>query len=186
MRVPQFEAGGGREIGLTWFITGGEEACIIGHGGGTNGQITQFVVVPERGFALVVLTNANRGSEVCGAAVKTALQSYLGLSEPEATPLKSTVEELAQYVGVYDFRLTKLELTLQEGVLIAQATPKGGFPKPDLPPPPAPPPGRIALYAPDRAVALDPPSTGARIEFLRDPDGNITWLRVSGRVHRRQ
>ncbi|MCW3098032.1 MAG: Penicillin-binding protein beta-lactamase class [Chthonomonadaceae bacterium] len=185
MRVPQFEAGGGREIGLTWFITGDMEVCIIGHGGGTNGQITQFVVVPERGFALVALTNTNRGSELCAAAVKTALQSYLDLSEPEATPLESTVEELAPYVGVYDSRLTKLELSLLEGVLMAQATPKGGFPKPDSPAPPAPPPGRVALYAPDRAIALDPPFTGARIEFLRDPNGALTWLRVSGRIHRK-
>ena len=28
MRVPQFQAGGTSKIGLTWFITGGDEACI--------------------------------------------------------------------------------------------------------------------------------------------------------------
>lgn len=185
MRVPQSAAGGLSKIGLTWFITGGEEACILGHGGGTNGQITQFILAPEHGFALVVLTNANRGSEITGAAVRTAVQSYLGVTDPEAVPLESTVEELSSYVGSYDAPLTALELRLEEGVLMAQVTPKGGFPKPDSPAPPPPPPVRIALYAPDRAIALDAPWKGTRIEFLRDTNGSLAWLRVSGRIHRR-
>jgi len=64
------------------------------------------------------------------------VQSYLGVTEPDATPLESTVEELSPYVGVYDAPLTALELSLLEGVLMAQVTPKGGFPRPDSPAPP--------------------------------------------------
>ena len=31
-----------------------------------------------------------------------------------------------------------------------------------------------------------PPSKDARAEFLRDPDGNVAWLRIGGRVHARK
>jgi len=46
-------------------------------------------------------------------------------------------------------------------------------------------PVRLAFYAEDRVVGLDEPCKDARGEFLRDPDGRIAWLRVSGRLHRR-
>ena len=37
------------------------------------------------------------------------------------------------------------------------------------------------LYARDRAIAVGPPA-GARIEFLRDAQGEVRWVRVDGRV----
>jgi CubicO group peptidase (beta-lactamase class C family) len=185
MRTPQVAAGGTSQVGLTWFITDINGVRTIGHGGGTNGQITQLSIVPEHGFALVVLTNAGKGGEICGAAVKSGLKNYLGLVQPEATPIEVPTDQLEPYVGQYDSRMMTVDLMLTEGSLVLQATPKGGFPRPDTPPPPAPPPVKIALYAEDRAVALEPPYKDARIEFLRDPEGEVAWLRVGGRVHRR-
>lgn len=186
MRTVLLPAGGISKMGLTWFITGGEEACVIGHGGATNGQLTQFAVVPGRGFAVATFTNANTGREFNETVVRTALKSYLGLEEPEAVPLESTLEELRPYIGRYDTPLTGLELTLDEtGGLVLQVIPKGGFPKPDTPASPGPPPMRIALYAPDRAVVLDPPMKGNRIDFLRDAGGGLGWMRIGGRVSRR-
>jgi CubicO group peptidase (beta-lactamase class C family) len=186
MQTPQFAAGGISKVGLTWFITDIEGTRFIGHGGGTNGQITQLSIAPERGFAIVVLTNANKGGEICGAAIKAALKSYLNVTEPEVAPIEAPPETLETYVGRYASRMTELELTLQDGTLVLQARPRGGFPKPDSPPPPAPPPVKIALYAEDRAVGLEPPYKDARIEFLRSPDGMPIWMRIGGRVHRRE
>jgi len=34
---------------------------MISHGGGTLGQLSLLTLIPERDFAIVVLTNANRG-----------------------------------------------------------------------------------------------------------------------------
>jgi hypothetical protein len=34
-------------------------------------------------------------------------------------------------------------------------------------------------------VALDDPLRGSRGDFLRSPDGEIAWLRIGGRIHRR-
>jgi hypothetical protein len=44
---------------------------------------------------------------------------------------------------------------------------------------------RLAFYADDRVVALDPPVKDLRGEFLRDPDGRIAWFRWGSRIHRR-
>lgn len=185
MQTPQCAAGGVNQVGLTWFITEIDGVHTVGHGGGTNGQITQFLFVPERGFALVVLTNANKGGEICSAAVKAILKSYLNLEQPEAVPIAASAEVLAAYVGDYESRMTKIELTLKGENLVAQVTPKGGFPRPDTPPPPAPPPLRFALYAEDRAVGLDAPYKDARIEFLRDSDDAVVWMRFGGRIQKR-
>ena len=123
---------------------------------------------------------------MCSAAVKAAHRIYLNVSEPEPVPLELSPEDLTPYVGKYESRLNLLQVELKEGSLVVQANPKGGFPKPDTPPPPAPPPTRIGLYAPDRAIGLESPYKGTRMEFLRDSSGNIVWLRVGGRVHRRE
>jgi len=187
MRTPQFPASGISQIGLTWFITDIDGMRTIGHGGGTNGQITQLTMVPERGFALVALTNAGKGGEICGAVVKAGLKSYLDLTMPQATPLEDVpVERFEPYVGKYESRMTKLELIIEDGGLVLHATPKGGFPRPDTPPPPAPPPVKIGLYEEDRAVGLEPPYKEARIEFLRGSDSAVVWMRVGGRVHRKE
>ena len=79
-----------------------------------------------------------------------------------------------------------LDLTVRDGVLILQDVPKGGFPTRESPPRPALPPTRLVFYGPDLVVALDAPYTDARGEFLRDADGQLTWLRIGGRLHRRE
>lgn len=175
MQTPQFSAGDTVQVGLTWFITGSAEMRIIGHGGGTNGQITQLSIAPDRGFAVVVFTNANRGGELCAAAVKTAQRLWLNYSEPEPVPLESSAEELSAYAGKYESAMTLLEVVLKEGGLVLRATPKGGFPRPDSPPSPAPPPVRIVLYDPHHAIGIEAPSKGTRMEFLRDTNGAIVW-----------
>jgi CubicO group peptidase (beta-lactamase class C family) len=185
MQTPQRAAAGIQQMGITWFITMLDGRRIIEHGGGTNGQITLLTIAPERGFAMVVLTNANKGGEVCGAAAKTAMKSYLQVQVPEPTPIESSMEELAPYAGRYVSAMREMNLSVKEGALILEITPKGGFPTPESPAAPAPPAVRVRLYGEDRAVAVDPPLRDARLEFLRSEDGEVTWLRMGGRVHRR-
>ena len=77
-----------------------------------------------------------------------------------------------------------LRLYLDDGQLMVESRPKGGFPDVDSPPSPAPPPCRAAFCGPDRIVVLDEPLINMKAEFLRDEAGRITWLRTS-RLHRR-
>jgi CubicO group peptidase (beta-lactamase class C family) len=172
-------------VGLAWMLREVDGVWIVGHGGGTNGQTTTFTLAPARNFALIILTNANRGGALIVEASKRALQRYLGLNEPEPKPLDLSAAHLEPYTGRYAATLSDVEVSVRDGGLVMQVIPKGGFPAKDSPPRPAPPPTRLAVYAEDRVVALDEPFKDARSEFVRDAAGGVAWLRAGGRLHRR-
>jgi hypothetical protein len=186
MQTPMFASTGIRMMGLTWNIITIDGTQMIGHGGGTNGQVTLLRIVPSRNFAVAVFTNSDEGDTLCEEIVDAATQQYLGLALPEALPLELPEDKLAFYAGRYEAAAALCEITFSDGGLILQVTPKGGFPTPDSPPNEAPPPVRLALYAEDRLIILDEPMKDARGEFLRNPDESIAWLRLSGRIHARQ
>jgi CubicO group peptidase (beta-lactamase class C family) len=173
-------------FGVTWMVKTLDGVKTVRHGGTTNGQLSAFVLVPERNFAITVLTNANRGGELHGDTLKWALRHYLDIGEAEPERLNLTEAELAPYAGHYAAALSELDITVKEGALVLQAIPKGGFPDKDSKPGPTPPPTRIALCQDELVVALDPPFKDARGEFLRDADGAIGWIRFGGRIAKRQ
>jgi CubicO group peptidase (beta-lactamase class C family) len=184
MKTPQVNANLNRKMGLSWFLSDVAGTRTASHGGATHGQLSAFMMAPSRKFAFTSLTNANRGRKLNEAVTDWVLAHYLGLAEPEPVHLDVPESRLAEYVGLYEAYMSNLELTLSNGRLSLQIIPKGGFPDKDSPPEPAPPPTRLAFYQPDRVIALDPPLTGDRLEFLRDENGRIAWLRTS-RLHKR-
>lgn len=184
MQIPHFPANLGRQMGLSWLLKQYGDTCAVLHGGATKGQLSAFLMVPTRQFAVTVLTNAEEGGLLHDAVVARALQHYLGLREPEITHLQMARDELGEYAGTYEARLARLELYVDDGQMMVQSTPLGGFPDKDSPPPPPPPPSRLAFFGPDQAIALDEPLIHTKCEFLRDDAGRIRWLRTS-RLHRR-
>jgi CubicO group peptidase (beta-lactamase class C family) len=177
MQRTQFEVGSIFEyVGITWSISERTGARLIGHGGGTNGQISLFFFAPEHDFAFAVVTNHQRGNEVAFAAHKAALEA-IGAREPERKAIDVDVDE---YLGKYESALLAVELKRDDGNLMLVITSKGGFPKKDSPPMPSPPPMPVAFYAPDRLFSTD--DTPGEAEFLRADDGSIAWFRVGGRV----
>jgi CubicO group peptidase (beta-lactamase class C family) len=183
MQTPVVPASGVNSLGLTWFISDLDGTKIIEHGGGTKGQVTRLRLAPEKGFAVVVLTNGEHGGELCNQVSAAALQEFLGLSQPQPVPLELPAEKLQEYTGRYESSMDEHELSLVDAGLVLKVTYKGGFPTPDTPPPPSPGPMRMALYDQDRVIVLDSPMKDARGEFLRAPDGSIAWLRIGGRVN---
>lgn len=174
----------GREMGLSWLLKSVDGVPIVMHGGATNGQMSAFLMVPSREFAITILTNGEEGGLLHDNAVNWALDHYLNLREPELIHESRSEADLAPYLGRYDALMTTLELYLKDGGLMIQATPKGGFPDKDSPAGPVPPPSRAAFFGKDTLVALDEPMVNAKVEFLRDEGGAIIWLRTS-RLHRR-
>ncbi|MGI8691260.1 MAG: serine hydrolase domain-containing protein [Thermomicrobiales bacterium] len=185
MQSPLYSKGSSGEMGLTWMLEDVGGVRTVRHGGGTVGQQTTFVFVPSRNFALAVLTNADRGSELHGEATKWILKKYLGLEDPEPAILAATAEQLAPYAGRYTSALSDLELTVRDSGFRLQRIPKGGFPNKEQPAPPLPPSVRAALYDENLLIVRDEPMQGTRGEFLRDSDGAIAWLRLGSRAHRR-
>jgi CubicO group peptidase (beta-lactamase class C family) len=175
MQTPQLHVGSTFDsVGITWAIDERQGRKAVGHGGGTNGQISTFAFLPDEGTSVTVLTNHQRGGELTNA-----VQRALGLGPPARARVEFDVD---QYLGTYDSPLQAVELRQADGRLELVFTPKGGFPKQDSPPPPAPPPIEVAFYERDRLFVPEGPFQGNEAEFLRDASGDLTWFRVGGRI----
>lgn len=173
-------------VGISWMLNEIDGVQLVSHGGATNGQIAQLVLVPAQGFALVILTNANRGREVTRDLTDWALARYLGVQRPAPQVRLRTTEELQPYVGYYSAQLSDVEITIASNGLQLQVIPKGGFPKKDSPAGPQPPPAPAAFYGDDRVLVTAGPSKESKGDFVRDEEGQIAWFRFGGRIHRRQ
>jgi CubicO group peptidase (beta-lactamase class C family) len=186
MQSPQVSVWKDDDWGLSWALHDINGTRQIGHDGGTNGQISLLLLIPEHHFAVAVLTNADRGGAATDTVSKWALKEYLGLEEEEPQPMEASKDELAQYIGRYSNPFTEVELGILGGRLVAQVTFKKGFPDQDSPPLPPSPPDPLALCEKDRLMTVDGPNKGSTGEFVRKPDGSIGWLRTMGRVHVRE
>ena len=180
MQTPQVAAADGQMFGITWFMREIDGTIVLRHGGATNGQMSAFLFVPSRRFAITVLTNADRGRELHQAVTSWALERYLGLKPQEPEVLERDEDQCSAYAGFYTGPMTDLDLRVRDGGLVIQDVPKKGLPGAELQPPG--PPMRLAFCGEDLVTVLDEPMTGAHGEFLRAPDGSIRWFRISGRV----
>ena len=61
MQTPVDSAGDDGWMGTNWFIKDIGGIRFIAHGGSTNGQKAAFWLTPEKQFALIVVTNQNKG-----------------------------------------------------------------------------------------------------------------------------
>jgi CubicO group peptidase (beta-lactamase class C family) len=174
-------------MALVWRIQLASDGThIIGHGGATNGQMSAFLLVPSRQWAITVLTNADCGDQLHRAITRFALGRYLGLALPDLTPITQDDGDLAEYAGRYLSMATEITITAQDGMLHATIADRGGFPKRDSPPTQPPQEAQFAPVGADRFVGVDEHFARIPVEFLRDAQGNIVWFRASGRLHVRQ
>jgi CubicO group peptidase (beta-lactamase class C family) len=176
----------GNHVGITWMLRNLEGTRVITHSGSTTGQQALFVVVPERSFTLVVLTNSSRGSELHNRVGRWVIREYLGTRQSELPQIKIGIDELQRYAGQYRGEMADHALRVEDGMLVLQSTPLGGFPKRDSPPGPTPPPVHLRVIGQDQVLCVDPPLQDMRGEFLRDEQGRIAWFRLGSRIARRQ
>ncbi|MBN1402713.1 MAG: beta-lactamase family protein, partial [Anaerolineae bacterium] len=184
MQAPQATLWGREAWGLGWSVDDTLGVRLISHGGSTLGFTCRLVLVPERRFALAVLTNDGGG--LIGRAVRWALAHYLGIEIVDPEPLEADPEMLTPYVGRYSRPFADLELGLLAGRLVAQVAYKGRYPTEEGPPIPLPAPAALGLCEPDRLLGVAGPGVGSTGEVFRRADGSIGWLRYGGRLHARQ
>jgi len=179
MQEPQAPAADeGEWVGLTWY--GADRLGTIRHGGGTNGQIAELILVPERNYALALLTNHSPG----GIQVVEAMKRAAGLALEAPKPLESV--DTADFAGVYETTIGRVTITTPDPDRIHIETESfGGFPDKDSPPGPPEPPDDAFFYTSDRWYVAEGPSAGARGHFIRGADGAARWLRISGRLYPR-
>jgi CubicO group peptidase (beta-lactamase class C family) len=169
------------EMGLGWHLRRIGGVMTAAHGG-TLGHILLLELVPERNLALAIFTNHGDGWRLIQDVERAALTllegltlapaqaiGHRGLNEtmPDA-PILPTQPDPAPYLGVY----RRPPLTTSYDVRVE----KGQLMVGDMP---------VAFYGPDRAVVASGSQRGNPVEFIRRPDNTVGWVRVVGRIARK-
>ena len=170
-------------IGLSWWLRTVDGVRIASHGGTTAGQQAEFVLVPDRGFGITVLTNSSRGHALGRELVRLALREYCGLDDREAETRTARAGQLEAIAGRYEIARGQLELRAEGGELFLTLGPRPGVAAPPNGWPPFPPPARCGLVGDDELVVLEGPGKGSRVEVLRDGAGAIQWIRFGLRLY---
>jgi CubicO group peptidase (beta-lactamase class C family) len=169
------------EMGMGWHLRRIGGVMTAAHGG-TLGHCLLLELVPERNFAMAILTNHSDGWRLIQDVERTALKlledmplpaaqaiGHRGVNEtmPDA-PIMATQPDPTPYLGTYRRPPSNQHVVrLQDGRLMVDNS-------------------QIAFYAPDRAVVVSGNSRGNPYEFIRDAKGEIRWVRVVGRIARRE
>jgi CubicO group peptidase (beta-lactamase class C family) len=176
-------------FGVTLFLRRTAEGIrVIGHSGDVPGQHAGFLSVPERDFALALLTNSEGGPRLKSQlfADDWALQRFAGLRNPPAVSARLAPARLAEYEGDYVFQV------LDEGELIEQSLTLSGSDGALR--------GQFDVLDPDTDVHLEfyrdeyvlvvgeasEPRGSIRANFVRGADGRVAWLSFGGRPFARQ
>lgn len=187
MRQVQRPAGSMCEsIGMSWMLdAAGGGHRLVKHGGATNGLLSSFELIPDAGFAVTVLTNSDTGREARQTIADRCQEHFLGFCKPEPVAAANVAGDPAEYAGVYQSVLARLEVQVHGGgLLVTDTTPERGFAETRHRPIPLPP-AHLAFTGRDTTAVLDGPRRGERAEFLRGSDGSIAWMRWDGRIARR-
>jgi hypothetical protein len=160
------------------------DGFIVSHSGGTNGQITYLVLVPEHEFAVAVLTNAEVGRRAIQRIAAFAVDRHLGIEIPYPEAIEADPAALAAYTGTAVRPGVELHLRMLGDYLVGLETSTVGFPTETDPPDPPEPPFRVGKCGEDRLIVLEGVYEGLPIDVIRDEVGEIRLLRMSSRLFR--
>jgi CubicO group peptidase (beta-lactamase class C family) len=192
MRTPQAaKQSTDDDMGLGWHLRTVGPVRTASHGGTLSGHILLLELVPERNFAIAILTNSNVGWRLIQDVEREALKSYLGATYAvnQGIAHRGLVETLpsyqplvrqpdpAPYVGTYARPSNTVVVHTNGAQLRVQERQNNGRVGFDSP---------VSFFGPDRVVVTDGPEKGQAIEFVRDASGKVNWVRVTGRVAVRQ
>jgi CubicO group peptidase (beta-lactamase class C family) len=191
MKAPQLRKQGyDDDMGVGWHLRTIGSIRTAAHGGTFAGHILLLELVPDKNFAIAILTNAGSGWRLIQDVERAALRTYhgaafqtnqaishRGLNEtlPAVAPLARQPDP-QPYVGRYLRPMNEVTTRVEQGRLVVEVRPNGGNAEPEMP---------IAFYGPDRAVVTSGAEKDASIEFLRDAAGTVQWIRITGRIARR-
>jgi len=178
----------GDAIGLCWFLRDIGGVATIGHGGSANGQFADLLIVPERGFAVAVTSNAgpDAGLQFNRAVVQWVLEHYVGVIERDPQPLPYDGGRAAEVAGSYENEIMRLivgddgsgmtvECSIKPEIRAASDTEM----PPDLPP------AALGLLPRDEFIVTAGGLQGQRGFFTRDEADGVIGIDLAGRLFTR-
>jgi CubicO group peptidase (beta-lactamase class C family) len=179
----------GDALGIAWFLRDVDGVRTVGHGGSTNGQFAELLLVPEREFAVVSMANAGpNGIPFNHAVVRWALERFVGLVDRDPEPIPYDDRRAREVVGTYDIDAMRVTirsdgtgLTLAGGIKSEIRSAATTELPPDYPP------AAIGLLptGTDEYIVLEGGLKGQRGYFTRDGSGAIVGVDLAGRVFNR-
>ena len=176
------------EMGVGWHARTVGGVMTLAHGGTLNGHCLLLQLVPARALAFTVLTNHVDGWRLVQDVEAAILKQYAGVALTpgqaighrgvnEAMTLHARAltaqPRLDDYIGTYVRPPVGTVQVRPEGGRLIVATGAGQAEAP------------LAFYGPDVAYALSGQYLGMPYEFIRDEVGTVRWIRVNGRIARR-
>lgn len=177
----------GDYVGISWLLRDLAGERVVAHGGTTNGQHSDFLLVPARDFAVISMANCGpNGSELNHRLTTWALEHYLGLEEKDPEPRPVDHEALAAYAGRYETIAAVCTITAEGERLVARMAPKEQMvavlgEADDDPPIPL----MLVTGEGDPFVVPDGPAKGMRGYFTRGGDGAVAGVHLGGRLAER-
>jgi len=167
-----------------WQRRTAEGVPVFQHGGAWGGQYSDFFFVPDRQFAMTVLTNSTSGPRLLYELGRSgwALNQFCRLSNPPAVAKAQPAARLAEYEGRYKSQVIPpfappdhlvdqvIEIKAADGGLRVTGDNELS----------------LAFYRDEYVLAADSQGQPNRSDFLRGPDGRVAWLRDGGRLWARQ
>jgi CubicO group peptidase (beta-lactamase class C family) len=176
--APPFDA-----VGLPWLLVDTHGVRAVTHGGNIAGvQLSSLLLLPEHRFAVTILTNAGPGRQLGVEVTDWCLENLLGLAA-DAPLVGGPVdgELLTAYAGRYDAGIWGMDVTVEDGGLVATFS-FNDAPMADLAV--LPPPQRLELCGIDTVLRPAAPEEVFG-RFERDASGTVVRLMCQGRaVHR--
>jgi CubicO group peptidase (beta-lactamase class C family) len=176
------------EMGVGWHLRRLGGVLTAAHGGTLNGHCLLIQLVPARNLAFTILTNHTDGWRLVQDIEHAILKRYEGISlapnQPvghrgvneamtfHSTPL-ATQPNLDEYVGTYRRTPSGSVTVRQEAgkLIVGGINAQGGT--------------TIVFYGRDVAYAIAGSYTGSPYEFVRETDGRVGWIRINGRIAKR-
>jgi CubicO group peptidase (beta-lactamase class C family) len=179
----------GEAFGICWFLREVDAVRTIGHGGSANGQFAELLIVPERNFAVVSLSNSDpNGIPFNQAVVRWVLKNYLRLVDSDPEPMPFDAMRAQEIFGSYqnDFMTLTIETDragMRIDIKIRPEIRVGA--KTELPPDPEP--ADIGLLPGDKDeyIITNGAYKGQRGFFTRDKSGVIRGVDLAGRLFSR-
>jgi CubicO group peptidase (beta-lactamase class C family) len=192
MKQPTAEMRGsaiGDYVGISWLMRDVDGVRLVGHGGTTIGQYSEFTMVPERGFAIISMTNTGpTGSQFNTQLEKWALERFAGVVDAEPEQLALGDEALQQYVGRYETIAATCEVRAEGGRLLVTVEIKPDFAAmlresgEDVPDDQPAIPLALLSGEGDAYVVPEGDAKGMKGYFSRDAEGRVDGVHLGGRL----
>lgn len=176
------------EMGVGWHLRTVGGLATVAHGGTLNGHCLLLQLVPSRNLAFAVLTNHQDGWRLVQDVEHAILRRFaaVALAPGQATCHRGVNEAMTfhaqplavqpaldEYLGSYGRPPLGTVDVRRRGERLAVVTdPKQAA-------------ASLVFHGRDVAYALDGSYVGMPHEFIRDAGGTVRWIRVNGRIARK-